>query len=46
MGFRYISSRRGMHSPAVDYNVAAFPELSFAAGKAKQRLVLPVTALI
>ena len=37
-----------LRNPAVEYNVAAFSELSFAAlaGKAKQRLVLRVTTLI
>ena len=28
--FRYISGRRGMHNWAVEHNVAAFSELSFA----------------
>ena len=29
-GFRYISGRSGMRNPAVEYNVAAYSELSFA----------------
>ena len=29
-GFRYISGRRGMRNPAVEYNVATYSELSFA----------------
>ena len=29
-GFRYISGRRGMRNQAVEHNVAAFSELSFA----------------
>ena len=28
--FRYISGRRGIHNKGVEYNVAAFSELSFA----------------
>ena len=38
-----------MHNQVVEHEVTAFPELSLAvtlAGKAKQRLVLRVTALI
>ena len=35
-----------LHNPAVEYNMAAFSELSFAVHKAKQRLLLQVTALI
>ena len=29
-GFRYISGRRGMRNPVVEYYVAAFSELFFA----------------
>ena len=29
-GFWYISGRRGMRNPPVEYNVAAFSELSFS----------------
>ena len=30
--FQYISVRRGMCNPAVEYNVAAYSELCFAVG--------------
>ena len=35
-----------LRNPAVEYNMAAFSELSSAVRKAKQRLLLQVTALI
>ena len=44
-GFRYISGRRGMRNRAVEHNVAAFSELSFAV-RWQGRLVLQITALM
>ena len=43
-GFRYISGRRGMSNKAVEHNMAAFSELSFAVHW-QGRLVLRITAL-